>query len=385
MATPSVCVLRAPGTNCDVETAWAFEACGAQADRVHLFRLIERPELLDGYQALCIPGGFSYGDDLGAGVIFSRELRGRLGDTVGRFLQSDKLVLGICNGFQVLLKAGILPGGGASWPPADPLPATLTWNLNGRYTAVWVRLAVEPGNSVFLRGLDDVELPVAHAEGRVAVSSPAVLDEWEDQGQIVMRYRARFKPRGKYDPTISHFTLNDFRQQVGMIRKMGVTEQIIKTLPGMRDRLASMNPEEDIRRVEAMIDAMTPEERRHPATIDGAARARIAEASGNDPRDVEKLLSDFDAMSRMMQQISRMKSRGADRHPPDELLPFPENPNGSIANVAGLCDPSGRVLGLMPHPERFLHATQHPQWTRKRLAGEGTGMRIFRNAVEYFG
>lgn len=278
MATPSVCVLRAPGTNCDVETAWAFETAGASAERVHLFRLIERPALLDQYQVLCIPGGFSYGDDLGAGVIFSRELRVRLGDAVGRFLQSDKLVLGICNGFQVLLKAGILPGGAASWPPADPLSATLTWNLNGRYTAVWVRLAVYPGNNVFLRGLHDIELPVAHAEGRIAVNSPGILDEWEERGQIVMRYCVR----------------REARVPAG-----------------------------------AAIGAGGPGER-------------------------------------------------------GELLPFPDNPNGSIANVAGLSDPSGRVLGMMPHPERFLHATHHPQWTRKRLTGEGTGMRIFRNAVEYF-
>ena len=108
MAAPRVCVLRAPGTNCDIETAHAFELTGASADRVHLFRLLEDPSKLRQYQILCVPGGFSYGDDLGAGVIFSRQLRGQLNEAMREFLQADKLVLGICNGFQTILKAGLL-------------------------------------------------------------------------------------------------------------------------------------------------------------------------------------------------------------------------------------------------------------------------------------
>ncbi len=188
---PRVCVLRAPGTNCDVETAFAFETAGGLPERVHLFRLLERPELLDDFQIVCVPGGFSYGDDIGAGVIFSRQLRGRLGEALGRFLAADKLMLGICNGFQVLLKAGILPGGGSAWPPAgeDQPDATLTWNLNGKYTAVWVRLKVEAPGNVFLRGIDEIELPVAHAEGRIVVRSADVLKAWHDQAQIALCYR----------------------------------------------------------------------------------------------------------------------------------------------------------------------------------------------------
>ena len=107
MAAPRVCVLRAPGTNCDVETAHAFELAGASADRLHLFRLLEDPAQLSQYQILCVPGGFSYGDDLGAGVIFSRQLRGQLNEAMREFLQADKLLLGICNGFQTILKAGL--------------------------------------------------------------------------------------------------------------------------------------------------------------------------------------------------------------------------------------------------------------------------------------
>ena len=275
MPAPRVCVLRAPGTNCDVETAFAFETAGGQPERLHLFRLLERPELLDDFQIVCVPGGFSYGDDIGAGVIFSRQLRGRLGDALGRFLAADKLMLGICNGFQVLLKAGILPGGAAAWPPpADQPPdATLTWNLNGKYTAVWVRLRVDAPKNAFLRGIDSLELPVAHAEGRIVVRNPEVLQTWREQRQIALSYRPN----------------------------AGEAESV----------------------------------------------------SGSDG---------------------------------DAVLPFPVNPNGSTANIAALGDPTGRILGLMPHPERFLHATQHPQWTRGLTRrGPGRGLRLFQNAVEYFG
>ena len=272
MATPKVCVLRAPGTNCDVETAHAFDMCGASSERTHVFRLLEDPAMLADYQILCIPGGFSYGDDIGAGVIFSRQLSGQLSDALGEFLQADKLLLGICNGFQVLLKAGILPGGESNWPPATGTKpqATLTWNDNGKYTAVWVRLQTGSSSSVFLRGIDEIDMPVAHAEGKLVARDAAELKRWQDEGQIAMTYCA----------------------------------------------------------------------------TSGES------ASGDDESAV---------------------------------LPFPENPNGSAGNVAGLSDASGRVLGLMPHPERFIHATQHPQWTRRNLTGEGDGLKLFRNAVEYFG
>lgn len=266
MSQPKFCILRAPGTNCDIETAHAFELAGGLADRVHLFRLLENPALLADYQGLCIPGGFSYGDDIGSGVIFSRQLQFRLSDTLAKFLQQDRLVLGICNGFQVLLKAGILPEGTTQFPPpADkPSAATLTWNQNGKYTALWVHLNVGSSRSVFLRGIDQIEMPIAHAEGRIAVEHAQVLDTWRAGEQVALTY---CEPGGK---------------------------------------------------------------------------------SG------------------------------------DELLPYPVNPNGSFANIAGLSDPTGRVLGLMPHPERFLFATQHPQWTRLKLRGDGAGLKLFQNAVNYF-
>ena len=128
--SPKVCVLRAPGTNCDIETAHAFDLCGAESTRIHLLKLLENPAQLNDYQILCLPGGFSYGDDVGAGIIFASHLQGQLGEVIGNFLAADKLVLGICNGFQVLLKSGILPGGAASWPPKADQPRDATGALD---------------------------------------------------------------------------------------------------------------------------------------------------------------------------------------------------------------------------------------------------------------
>ncbi len=277
MAAPRVCVLRAPGTNCDVETAHAFELAGAKADRLHLFRLLENPQLLADYQALCIPGGFSYGDDLGAGVIFSGHLRGQLSDMMQTFLQSDTLMLGICNGFQVLLKAGLLVpamvAAGESGEATEQQSMTLTWNRNSRYTDSWVRLKVASSSSVFLRGMDEFESPIAHAEGRVAVRAPGVIDDLRQRDSIALCYWS--------------------------------------------DKAADQFKET------------------------------------NDATRIN-------------------------------LLDEPHNPNGSVANIAGISDSTGRILGLMPHPERYMFATQHPQWTRNEFRGEGDGMQLFRNAVSYF-
>ena len=282
MPAPRVCVLRAPGTNCDEETAFAFESCGARADRVHLFQLLENPQQLAEYQVLCVPGGFSYGDDIGAGVIFASQLRGHLGEALGDFLKADKLALGICNGFQVLLKAGLLPGGSTSWPPRTDIAAdaTLTWNDNGKYTALWTRLKCGSSKNVFLRGIDEIDMPIAHGEGKMIARDPSIIDRWQANGQVALTYTV-------------------------------------------------------VQASSLQLDSL-PKETSHVKNLS------------------------------------------------HEALPYPTNPNGSMANIAGLGDPTGRVLGLMPHPERFLFATQHPHWTRLGLRGEGAGMQIFRNAVEYF-
>ncbi len=259
MPQPRVLILRAPGTNCDEETAFAFELAGANAERVHINRLLERPDVADQFQILCIPGGFSYGDDVAAGRILANQIRHHLADAMQRFKAAGKLVLGICNGFQVLIKSGLL----LEDDPAQGPPASLVWNDSGRYEDRWVRLGVEGSKSVFLRGIEAMDLPVAHAEGKFVTRNPEVLQGLGSQGQLVLRYRR----------------------------------------------------------------------------LDG----------GN-----------------------------------SDSVPYPDNPNGSLGNVAGVCDETGRVLGLMPHPERYIDATQHPHWTRGHSHQPGDGFRLFRNAVEYF-
>ena len=265
MIRPRVLVLRAPGTNCDIETAHAFELAGAEAERVHVNRLMENATLADRYQILCVPGGFSYGDDIAAGRILAVRLRNHLGDLVDQFTGGgDRLVLGICNGMQVLMRLGVLTG---DLDQDDSAAATLTWNNHGRFEDRWVHLACDADSPcVFTRGIDRMYLPMAHAEGKFVTAGHAVLDELRRSNRLAVRY-----------------------------------------------------------------------------TADGAAAID------------------------------------------DDVLPFPANPNGAAANVAGVCDPSGRVFGLMPHPERHIDFTQHPHWTRRKEQPEhGEGLKLFQNAVEYF-
>lgn len=266
MAVPNVLVLRAPGTNCDFETAFAFERAGAKVVRTHIEELLSSPEQLEQYQILCLPGGFSYGDDIASGRVLGNQLREQLAEKLLAFRDSGNLVLGICNGFQVLAKAGLLDIDDDLGPQA-----TLGWNDSGRYEARWVRLAVTPGPCVFLAGQSELELPVAHAEGKFLVRDQGVLDQLKSEGRLVLRY-------------------------VGAGGGAGLSS-------------------------------------------DGTAGT----------------------------------------------TPYPANPNGAIADIAGISDRSGRVLGLMPHPERFVDPRQHPQWTRRPRGEVGEGLIIFQNAVNYFG
>jgi phosphoribosylformylglycinamidine (FGAM) synthase-like amidotransferase family enzyme len=293
MPQPQVLILRAPGTNCDEETAFAFEQAGAMAERVHINRLLENPDLADQSQILCIPGGFSYGDDVAAGRILANQIRHHLADALHRFHAADKLILGICNGFQVLIKSGVL----LADDPQEGPPATLAWNDSGRYEDRWVRLGVEGSKSVFLRGIEALDLPVAHAEGKFVTRSAEVLERLGSQGQLVLRYRRLGRDEGS-----------------------GMRDERNDEKLGMRDECARSGPSSFIL---------------HPSSF--------------------------------------------------PLVPYPDNPNGSTGNVAGVCDETGRVLGLMPHPERYIDATQHPHWTRGRVRQPGEGFRLFRNAVEYFG
>ncbi|HUY92109.1 MAG TPA: phosphoribosylformylglycinamidine synthase subunit PurQ [Pirellulales bacterium] len=267
---PRALILRAPGTNCDVESAFAFQCAGALAERLHINRLLENSGLLREFQILCLPGGFSYGDDLGAGRILGNQIRHHLFDWLHEFKAAGKLVLGICNGFQILTKSGILLEtaadlGRPSTPPQDlSPPATLTGNASGKFEDRWVRLRVSSDKCVFFAGIESMYLPVAHAEGRFVARDQRVLAELEAAGQLALKY----------------------------------------------------------------------------APLDGG------------------------------------HSQGG--------VPYPDNPNGAMADVAGVCDATGRVCGLMPHPERHIDPTQHPRWTRGPLAEEGDGLRVFRNAVRYF-
>ncbi len=261
-ARPRVLILRAPGTNCDVETAFAFERAGGQAERWHVNRLLEAPQRLAEFQILCIPGGFSYGDDVAAGRIFANQLRRHLADAVRQFKDADKLILGICNGFQVLIKSGLLLDDDPGLGP----PATLTWNDSGRYEDRWVRLRVRSAKCVFLRGIETMLLPVAHAEGK-------------------------FVPRDGV-----------------ALEALAREEQLVLTYCPLRDENAGF----------------------------------------------------------------------------ETGTPYPDNPNGSVADVAGVCDKTGRVFGLMPHPERHIDPFQHPQWTRGKAREPGDGLQVFQNAITYF-
>ena len=250
----NVMVLRAAGTNCDVETQHALELLGAQVQRVHINRLIADPAMLESYQMLVVPGGFSYGDDVAAGKILANQMIQHLSEPLHAFVEQGKLLLGICNGFQVLIKAGLLPGG-----TRLRNAATLTLNDNGKFEDRWVHLLAASDKCVFLKRGQQMYLPVAHAEGKFVVRDGAVSEALVDCDQVALRYVDEAGQPGSY----------------------------------------------------------------------------------------------------------------------------PVNPNGSVDDVAGLCDASGRVLGLMPHPERFVHPTQHPHWTRLEALPEPDGSSLFQSAIRY--
>lgn len=256
---PRVMVLRAPGTNCDRETAFAFAQAGAEPVPLHVNALLAKPRLLDSVQGLVIPGGFSFGDDLGAGTALGALVRTRLLPRVRRLVDRGGIVLGICNGFQVLVKTGLLP----ALEESEEQSVALAANVSNRYEDRWVTLEATSDSAFFDRG-DRLECPVAHGEGRFLAKDEATLDALRAAGQLALRY-------------------------VG----------------------------------------------------------------------------------------------------PDPVLPapYPFNPNGSADDVAGITDPTGRVLGLMPHPERHQFPWQSPRFhaldpaARARLKADGT--LPFRNAVRH--
>jgi len=253
---PRILVLCAAGTNCDRETGFAFTQAGAEAVPLHVNELVKRPAALDDFQGLVIPGGFSHGDDLGAGTVLGTRIRTHLVPAIRRLVDRGGVVLGICNGFQVLVKTGLVPGfdGGLE------RTVTLAKNASNRYEDRWVTLEVTTDRSAFLRRGERYHVPVAHAEGRLLPLDEATRKRLHADHQVAVRY-------------------------VGT-------------------------------------------DGSHPAA-------------------------------------------------------YPANPNGAVDDIAGITDPTGRILGLMPHPERHQFPWQSPRFHRDGAAEVPDGLRMFQHAVEH--
>ena len=258
---PRAIILRTAGTNCDYETRYALEKAGADVDLVHVNQLVKDKGLLSSYHIFVLPGGFTYGDDIAAGKVLANQLRHHLLDELTRFVDDGKLVIGICNGFQVLTKMGLLPGRNGTQPSSNEYRQefTLTYNDSNKFEDRWVYLKSFSDKSVFIDNDCILYVPIAHAEGKFVADNGGELDNLGKSGQIIFKY---------------------------------------------------------------------------------------VDKDGN-------------------------------------IANYPWNPNGSLENIAGICDSTGRVLGMMPHPERYIEPTQHPRWTREGLRAEGDGVAIFRNAVNY--
>jgi phosphoribosylformylglycinamidine synthase I len=188
-------ILRAAGTNCDAEAAWAFERAGSEAEFLHVNRLLENPAELDRFAILAIPGGFSYGDDIAAGKILANQIAHRLLEPLKRFVESGRPIIGICNGFQVLVKTSLLPGALAG---RTGQTCTLTNNSSGRFTDRWVKLAGRGGKCIWTSGVGAVEFPIAHGEGRFVPADDAVRRDLWDRGQVALVYD-NDNPNGSVD------------------------------------------------------------------------------------------------------------------------------------------------------------------------------------------
>ena len=257
--TAKIIIMSGYGLNCEEETKFAFEWAGAKenirADIVHINDLITKPKMLSQYQILVFPGGFSYGDDTGSGKAYANKFKNHLTKELKKFLARDTLIIGICNGFQIITNLGILPGG-------------LTFNKNGKYIDRWVDLTayVESSGvlkevSPWLKGIKKISLPIAHGEGHYVISKKEFQKMWKD-GQVAFLYE----------------------------------------------------------------------------------KGKICEFQNLEP-----------------------------------------NPNGSDYSIAGVLGYNGRVLGMMPHPERAMFAHQSPLWqNNKKVQKEGAGLQIFKNAINYF-
>ena len=264
MTNPNVCVLNAPGINCNIETAEAFKLAGARTEQVHISQLRSGERRLSNYQILALSGGFSHGDDLGSGRVLGLELRTQLRDQVSEFADIGGVVIGICNGFQTLVESSLLTEGKTGLDA--PKTASLIHNKDGGFQCRWSRLRVEQSKCAFAQPDmlgEIIELPVAHGEGQFLMKGVEAYQQLEENEQMVFRY----------------------------------------------------------------IDE------------DGWATTE-----------------------------------------------FPNNPNGSPYGITGVCDPTGRILGMMPHPERFVRPEQYINYHRAKALGETVtphGLPLFESMVKY--
>ncbi len=207
MAQPEVLLLTGYGINCEEETAYAFQACGAKTRIVHVNDLIAAPNKLNDAQIFVVPGGFSYGDDTGSGNALANKMRHTLWSELMEFVAADHLVLGICNGFQVLVNLGLLPG--AADNSFGKRRVALIANCSARYECRWVNLAAADSDAVFLRNVSTLYLPVAHGEGRF-FAPPETLVELKARRQIALRYINREKqPAAGVFPANPNGSLDD--------------------------------------------------------------------------------------------------------------------------------------------------------------------------------
>jgi phosphoribosylformylglycinamidine synthase subunit PurQ / glutaminase len=279
MLKPRIAIITGYGINSDNELAQCFRMAGGDPQRVHINDLIAKKPALSEFDIIAVPGGFSFGDHIASGRVFANKLKHSLAEDLHRAIDRKVPMIGICNGFQVLVKLGILPGQNSIASKKETVGldkalaqetgfvqnATLTYNDSGRFEDRWCHLAVDLGSKcIWTQGVERIYLPIRHGEGKFIPRDAETLAGFQSNGQIALRYCTT-----------------------------------AGTTPGLTESA------------------------------------------------------------------------------------YPANPNGSVDHIAGVCSPDGLIFGLMPHPEAHMLATNHPQWQKLGLKGEGEGIRIFRNAVDF--